>query len=170
MKDNRRVIPFKRKRSGKTNYKKRIAYLTSGMPRLVIRKSLNNIIVQIIVYEPKGDRVLASATSREIKKLGWNLAGSNTPASYLVGYIAGKKAVAAKITDAILDLGLYRPISGSKVYAALKGAVDAGLRVPHDESIIPKQDRLQGKHISEYRKIDVKKQFDEIMEKIKGKQ
>lgn len=168
MKNKRQVIPFRRKREGKTNYKKRIAYLTSGLPRLVIRRSLKNIFVQIIVYEPAGDRVVASANSNDIKKLGWKGAGSNIPCAYLVGFLAATKAKHAKVTEAIADLGLYQQIKGSKIYAALKGAVDAGLKVPLDESVVPNQDRLKGKHISEHRKTNVEKEFEETLSKIKG--
>lgn len=169
MKNKRQVIPFRRKRSGKTNYKKRIAYLTSGLPRLVIRKSLKNIIAQIIIYEPQGDKVIASATSNDIKKLGWTCGGSNLPAAYLVGFLAGIKAKEAKINEAIADLGLYQNVSGSKIYAAVKGAVDAGLKVPLDQSVVPKEDRLKGKHITQHRKIDAEKQFESVLSKIKGK-
>ena len=45
------VVPFKRKREGKTDYKKRLKLLSSSKPRLVIRKSLKNMTVQIIEYE-----------------------------------------------------------------------------------------------------------------------
>ena len=169
MKNKRRVIPFRRKREGKTNYKKRIAYLNSGMPRLVIRRSSKNMTAQIIIYDPKGDKVIASSNSVELKKLGWKLSGANTPASYLVGFLIGKKSVEKKIHEAILDLGLYQPRSGSKVYAALKGAVDSGLKVPYDEAVVPKQERIEGKHISDYKKTDVKKQFEEVLTKIKGR-
>ena len=160
-------MPFRRKKAGKTNYKKRIAYLTSGLPRLVIRKSLKNIIAQIVIYEPKGDKIVVSTSSADLKKNGWKLSGSNTPAAYLVGYLIGKKAKDAKVTKAILDLGFYDLIKGSKIYAAVKGAVDAGLDVPHDKKIFPSEDRISGKHISDYKKIDVKKQFDEVLSKLK---
>jgi len=169
MKDKRKVILFRRKREGKTNYKKRIAFLTSEKPRLVIRKSLKSFIAQIIIYEPKGDRVLTSACSAELKKLGWKFSGGNTSAAYLVGYLAGKKAKNAKITEAIADVGLYQPVKGSKLYAVLKGAVDSGLIVPHDESSIPKPERIKGKHIADYKKVDIEKNFDEVLSKIKGK-
>ena len=33
------VLPYRRKREGRTNYKKRLALLKSGQPRLVIRRS-----------------------------------------------------------------------------------------------------------------------------------
>jgi len=169
MKEKRKVMPFRRKREGKTNYKKRIAFLTSERPRLVIRKSLKSFIAQIIIYEPKGDKVLASACSAELKKFGWKFSGGNTPAAYLVGFLAGKKAKLAKIGDAIADVGLYQPIKGSKLYAVLKGAVDSGLNVPHDEASVPKIDRIKGKHIADYKKVDIEKNFDEVLSKIKGK-
>ncbi len=168
MKNKRQVIAFKRKRLGKTNYKKRIAYLTSSTPRLVIRKSLKNITAQIVAYEPQGDKILASASSEELKKLGWKMAGSNIPAGYLVGFLVGTKAKKSNIPSANADLGLYQPIKGSKLYAVVKGAVDAGLNVPHEDSIAPSAERLHGKHISDYKKIDVKKQVDEMITKIKG--
>ena len=169
MKNKRKVISYRRKREGKTNYKKRMNILSSGIPRLVIRKSLKNITAQIIGYEPKGDKVLACASSKEIMKLGWKFSGCNTPCAYLVGYLAGKKAKEKKINEAVLDLGLYQPIKGSKFYAALKGAVDAGLNIPHEESVIPKQERIKGKHIADYKKIEIEKAFDDILSKIKVK-
>ena len=41
----RKVIKYKRKRTGKTNYKKRLSILKSKKHRLVIRKSLNNTCI-----------------------------------------------------------------------------------------------------------------------------
>ncbi|HME86804.1 MAG TPA: 50S ribosomal protein L18 [Candidatus Nanoarchaeia archaeon] len=168
MKNKRQVIPFRRKRSGKTNYKKRIAYLTSGLPRLVIRRSLKSMTAQIVVYEPQGDKVLVAATSQELKKLGWTGAGSNIPASYLVGFLVGKKAIKAKVQKAIVDLGLYQPVKGSKIFGVLKGAVDAGLEVPHEASVVPSADRIQGKHIAAHRKTATEKNFADVLAKMKG--
>lgn len=171
MKNKRLVVPFRRKREGKTNYKKRIAYLTSDVPRLVIRRSLKNITAQIIQYEPQGDRVLAAATSEHIKKLGWKYSGNSIPACYLVGFLAGKKSKDAKINEANLDIGLYAPVKGSRLFAALKGALDAGLKVNHDVSVLPNPDRLKGKHIVAHRKLneqDFMKNFESVLVKIKG--
>ena len=39
---------------------------------------------------------------------------------------------------------------GNKIYACLKGVLDAGLNVPHSIEILPPEDRLSGKHIEEY--------------------
>ena len=67
-------MPFRRRREGKTNYKKRLKLLLSKKPRLVVRKSLKYIRAQIVEFDKKGDKTLASAFSRELKKLGWKYA------------------------------------------------------------------------------------------------
>lgn len=147
MKKRKSFIPYKRKLEGRTDYRKRLALLKSGMPRLVIRKSLNNITVQVINYETSGDRVIASAHSNELLKLGWKGRKRNLPAAYLVGLLCGKKAREKKTDKAILDMGLYTAVKGNVIFAALKGAVDAGLNVPHDAAVMPPEDRIRGKHI-----------------------
>ena len=43
------TVKFRRKREGKTDYKKRIKYISSGKTRIVIRVSNNNIKVQGIL-------------------------------------------------------------------------------------------------------------------------
>ena len=60
----------------------------------------------------------------------------------------GKAAIAAGHEEAILDIGLAAS-RGSRVYAALKGMLDAGLDLPHGESAIPDDERLDGAHINE---------------------
>ena len=60
---NTRSVPFRRKREGRTDYKKRLAMLKSGKARLVVRKTLKNIYAQIIKYDAKGDIIIASACS-----------------------------------------------------------------------------------------------------------
>ena len=156
-------MQFKRRRENKTNYRKRIALLKSDKTRLVIRRSLSNITVQFVNFLPKGDETIASATSAELKKLGWSRTG-NIPASYLTGLLAGKKAKDKKIDEAILDLGLNISTKGSRIYAALKGVLDSGIKVPHSEDILPSEDRIKGKHISE----DLEKQFEDVKNKIVG--
>lgn len=147
MKRRKRFIPFRRKLEGKTDYRKRLALLKSGKPRLVVRRSINNITVQIIMYETAGDKVLVSAHSRELLEFGWKGRRRNIPAAYLVGYICGIKAKKARIAEAIFDSGLYTTVKGSVVFAVLKGALDAGLNVPHSDVVLPPEDRIKGKHI-----------------------
>ncbi|RLG58710.1 MAG: 50S ribosomal protein L18, partial [Candidatus Hydrothermarchaeota archaeon] len=86
-------VPFRRRREGKTDYRKRLKLLLSGKPRIVVRKTLKHTIVQVIDFDIKGDRVLVSAHSNELKKYGWQANTGNLPASYLTGLLCGKKAL-----------------------------------------------------------------------------
>ena len=45
-----RAAAYRRKREGKTDYRKRLRLLLSGKPRLVIRRSLRDISAQVIEY------------------------------------------------------------------------------------------------------------------------
>ena len=165
-----RTVLQRRRREGKTNYKTRLKLLESGKPRLVVRKSLKNITAQIIAYKPAGDKIEVAVHSKELKNLGWTFSNNNLPAAYLVGLLVGKKALSKKVSNVILDLGLNTSTKGSKVYAVLKGVVDAGLNIPYSDSNLPSNDRIAGKHIELYRKVPVLKSFNDIKEKIlKGK-
>lgn len=160
-------LQFKRRRLGKTNYKKRLQLLTSGTPRLVVRKSLNYISAQIVTFDPKGDKTIVSANSRELKKIGWKFSCDNLPAAYLTGLAIGKVAVKNKITEAILDSGLYTMTKGSRIYAVVKGAIDAGLKVAIDTEVLPSEERISGKHITANEKFkDLPATFQKIKETI----
>jgi large subunit ribosomal protein L18 len=41
-----------------------------------------------------------------------------------------------------LDIGLHVPSKGTRVFAALKGVVDAGVEVPYSEDIVPDDERI----------------------------
>jgi len=169
MKTNKkRFVPYRRKLSGRTNYRKRLKMLVSGSSRLVVRTSNKHIMVQVVDYSENGDHVIITAKSSELKQLGWDLATSNLPAAYLTGLLAGQKAKAKKATEAIADLGLQTPAHGSRLYAAIKGAIDAGMKIPCDESVFPPEDRLKGKHIADYNKkaSGMLKSFDDVKSKI----
>lgn len=144
-------VEFRRKREGKTDYKKRLNLLLNEKPRLIIRKSLKNITIQIVEYNEKGDKILVSADSKELEKtFGWKAGRTNLPAAYLTGYLVGKKAVKKGVKGAILDIGLGKSVKGGRLYAALKGVLDAGLNVPCSEDIFPNEDALKGIHIVNY--------------------
>lgn len=160
MKKIKYTVRYRRRLKGKTNYKKRLRLLQSKKPRLVLRHSLNSVIAQIVGFMKEGDVVLASAHSRELKKLGWNFNGRNTSSAYLVGLIIGKKAVGKGIKEAVLDIGLKKAVKGSRLLACLKGAVDAGLNIKHAVDVLPKKERIQGKHIEDYaNKLKEKKEI-----------
>jgi large subunit ribosomal protein L18 len=143
-----RTIPHRRKRAARTDYKQRLKLLKGGSPRLVVRRSLRTINAQIIRYNPDGDEIIASANSKDLVKMGWKGYSANTPAAYLVGLLVGKRAMQKKVKEAILDLGLTA--KGSKIFATVKGAVDAGLNIPHNPEVLPNEDRIKGKHITDY--------------------
>ncbi len=148
--DSRYCTKFRRRREGKTDYHARKAFVLSGMPRLVTRTSIGNIIAQIIVAKPKGDEVLVSAHSRELVKYGWKAPRGNLSAAYLTGFLCGLKAKAHGVEGAILDIGLYPPTKGARVFAVLKGVLDAKIDVPHSESKLPDEKRVRGEHIAKY--------------------
>jgi len=152
-----RNVPFRRKREGKTDYRRRLRLLLSRKPRLVIRRSLNNTIAQIVEYSDTGDKVVASASTMELRKLGWKFSTGNTPAAYLTGLALGAKAKKKGVKHAVLDLGMQATTKGSRIYACLKGVVDSGMDIPHSKDILPTDDRVNGKHIVEYAKSS--KQF-----------
>jgi len=143
-------VPFRRRREGKTDYRKRMRMIISGKPRLVVRKTNKYIIAQLVEAKVEGDRVITSAHSSELKKYGWKASFSNTPAAYLTGLLIGLKSVKAGVKEAIIDIGLHRPVKGARVFAVLKGAVDAGLEIPHGEEKLPSEERIKGEHIANY--------------------
>ena len=145
-----RVQP-RRRREGKTDYRARKALVMSRKPRLVARSSIKNVSVQVVVAKQIGDEVLAAAHSRELKKYGWKAPGGNIPSAYLTGLLCGLKAKDAKVTEAVLDLGLVRPTKGSRSFAILSGALEAGLEIPHAEEKLMK-DRTKGDHVAKYAK------------------
>jgi large subunit ribosomal protein L18 len=146
-----RTILYRRKLAGKTNYLKRLGLLKSSMPRIVVRPSLKNITVQIISYTPTGDKIIASANSLQLKKLGWKASCSNLSAAYLTGLLAGRGAKGA-VKEAILDAGFIRLTKGNRMFAALKGVVDAGIVVPVGKEMFPLPARISGKHVEDYAK------------------
>ncbi len=155
-------VPFRRRRDGKTDYRKRLALLKSDSTRLVVRRSLNHIAVQLVNYIPQGDQVVFTQTSKVLKTMGWTYGTSNIPAAYLVGYLVGKEALKQGISNVVLDIGRIKPVKGSRVFATLKGAVDAGLEIPHGESVLPPEDRLFGRHIHEKVEEEVKNVISKI--------
>jgi large subunit ribosomal protein L18 len=147
-------VKYRRRREGKTDYQSRRTLATSGRPRLVVRPTLRNIYVQIIRSEPEGDYVEVSTNTYElVEKFGWLGGGENSSASYLLGLIVGYKAVSKGIKTSMLDMGLKRPTKGARIFAVVRGAVDAGLEVAHSEEVLPSDERIRGEHIASYAKV-----------------
>lgn len=145
-------LPFRRRREGRTNYGKRRKLVTSGIARFVIRPTNKHLGAQVIQAKPEGDFVLASAHSSELKEFGWKAPCGNMPAAYLTGLLAGRRAKANGVSKAILDIDLHTRGPGSRMFAAAKGALDAGLDIPHEEKVLPKAERIKGQHVGNYSK------------------
>jgi len=146
-------LPYRRRRSAKTDYAKRRRLVLSGLPRLVVRLANKHITVQLVEAQPTADSVLASAHSSELKEYSWKGAGGNVPAAYLTGTLAGYRAKVKGIEKAVLDLGTRPASTGARMFAAMSGAVDSGLRIPHRSDVLPTKERVRGEHIAAYAKI-----------------
>ena len=157
-------VPFRRRKVSKTDYRKRKRLLKSGLPRAIVRRSNLYVRVQFATFDMGGDLIVASAISKELDSLGWKHSKKNAPAAYLTGYLAGKRASKAGVDKAVLDIGLYNPTKDSRVFATLRGIVDAGVSVPHSEDILPDDDRIRGKNIDEKMGSD----FDKVLKKMEA--
>ena len=158
---------FRRRRTGETDYRRRMKLLRKGAPRAVVRVSNTQVSAQLAIYNSEGDEIVASATGDSlVGKYGWpeDMSKKSISAAYLVGFALGKSALAAGHEDAVLDIGLSASTPGARVFAAVKGMVDAGMDIPHGESVIPDDERISGSHIS----TDVSKAVDAAKAKIEG--
>jgi len=160
--------------------------------RLVVRISNSDITTQIIYAKIEGDHVLAAAYSHELPRYGMPVGLTNYSAAYATGLLLSRRLLTKlKLADkykgnqnvdgsdynveeladgprpfrAFLDVGLHRTTTGSKVFAAMKGACDGGLDVPHSETRFVGYDKegkalkaeilkkhIFGGHVAEYMK------------------
>merc|ERR1711968_79549 len=160
--------------------------------RLVVRFTNRDIIAQIVSAKIVGDEVLTSAYAHELQKFGMpgKLGLTNYAASYCTGLLVARRALTklgladkyagaeevdgnAFIVDemddgprpfkAVLDVGLKRTTTGSRLFGVMKGAADGGLLIPHNEKRFPGYDRaskeydpevhkshIMGEHVGEY--------------------
>jgi len=143
----------KRRREGKTDYRKRRGIILGKKPFLTVHVSNRYIYGQVIKPAANGDIALCSSSSRNLaKKYGWKGSTKNLPSAYLSGLLLGRKAKENKINEAIAYAGVSRFVHGSRLSAFLAGAKDGGLQIEFDKEIIPEKDRLNGKHIADYAK------------------
>ncbi len=143
-------VPMRRRREVRTDYHQRLRLLKSGRPRLVARKSNRHLRAQLIMAGPHGDETVAGATSDDLSEFGWEAPTGNLPSAYLTGLLAGVRAIEAGVEEAVLDIGLHEPVPGSKMFAIQEGAIDAGVEIPHNDSVLPDWSRNRGEHIAEY--------------------
>ena len=94
-------VRFRRRREGKTSYKKRLALAKSELPKLVVRRSNKYLIAQIVNYTENGDTTVAQFNSHSLKSKGWKHSCTNIPAGYLTGLAIASAAKKAKVAEAI---------------------------------------------------------------------
>ena len=170
---------MRRRRESRTDYHQRLRLLKSGKPRLVARVSNRHVRAQLITPGPDGDETHAAASSEELGEYGWDAPTGNLPSAYLTGYLAGIRALDAGLTEAVLDIGLNTATPGNKVFAVQEGAIDAGLSIPHSESVLADWSRNRGEHIAEYAEqldeplyggdfdaTELPEHFDEVRERL----
>merc|ERR1712072_657581 len=161
--------------------------------RFVVRFTNKDIICQVVSSKITGDVTHCAAYTSELKRYGLPVGLTNYSAAYCVGLLCarrlltkfnladnfqGTEEVTAEFEDcfvhgndedgpnafkALLDVGLKRTTLGSKIFAAMKGAFDGGLEIPHSEkkfygydpdekeySAEANRDRILGDHVATY--------------------
>ena len=154
----------RRKREHKTDYLNRIKLLKSGKPRVIFRKTNRYILAQYVTSKEAQDKVEINVSSKNLLKYGWPEANigslKSISASYLTGFLIGKKITKDSLEKPIVDFGMIRTIHKTKVFAFLRGLVDAGIDINCKEEAFPKQERIKGENLKS------KIPFDEIKSKI----
>jgi large subunit ribosomal protein L18 len=159
----------RRKLENKTDYKIRTNLLKSEKPRIIFRKTDRYIIAQYIKSEESKDKVIFGITSKDLINYGWpkEFSGSlkSITASYLTGYLFGKKIKEKKLEEGIVDLGMTRRIHKSKPFAFIKGLIDMGVKIECKKDAFPEDSRIRGENLKE----NFSKYFENIKLKIENK-
>ncbi|KAG9391051.1 Ribosomal protein L18/L5 [Carpediemonas membranifera] len=169
--------------------------------RFVVRRTAKDIICQIIYSKINGDCVLSAAYSHELPRYGMKLGLTNYAAAYCTGLLLARRTLQKVGLDAdytgvtevtgeeyhveaegdrrpfraFMDVGLTRTTTGNRMFAALKGAVDGGLDIPHSTKRFAgneegqydaetHRERIMGGHIAEYMN-ELKEENPEAYEK-----
>merc|ERR1712110_1365632 len=178
--------------------------------RFVVRFSNKDIICQVVSSKIVGDVCHAAAYASELKRYGLQVGLTNYSAAYCVGLLCARRLltkygladkfegtpeVTAEFEDcfvhgndedgpnafkALLDVGLKRTTLGSKIFAAMKGAFDGGLEIPHSEKKFygydadekeydaeAHRERILGGHVSTYMETLQEEEPEEFEEKFK---
>ena len=152
-KGSRYIVPYRRLRERRTDYRHRKELLKSGKSLFIVRRSGKYITISISSPSIGGDKTIFSITSKDLaKKYKW-IGLKNIPAAYLTGLLAGKKALETGIREAIVNLGVAWTKKASIPFAAAMGARDAGLNIPLGEDILVEESRIRGEHIANYAKL-----------------
>ncbi|HZW56364.1 MAG TPA: 50S ribosomal protein L18 [Nitrososphaerales archaeon] len=151
MKQARYVHIFRRRREGKTDYRKRRGVVVSKRPFLSVRISGKYIYGQVLKPTAQGDITLCAVSSRDLtEKFGWKGSPKSIPGAYLTGYQLGNLAKQKGVEGAVVYTGVGRFVHGSRIASLIAGVKDAGLEMEIDEESLPDEKRMKGEHISSY--------------------
>jgi large subunit ribosomal protein L5e len=158
--------------------------------RFVVRITNADVVCQIAYAKIVGDVILAAAYAHELTNYGLPVGHTNYAGCYATGLLLARRLLhklkldtkyqgkvkadgevynVEELADgpgpfrALLDVGLARTTTGARIFAALKGAVDGGLEIPHSENRFRGYDAsakkydpaaargyILGAHVSEY--------------------
>jgi large subunit ribosomal protein L5e len=161
--------------------------------RMIVRFTNKDIICQIAYARIEGDVIVGAAYSHELPRYGVKVGLTNYAAAYCTGLLLGRRILEKFKLDTIyqgqtevtgeqfqvesvdgqpgafrcfLDVGLARTTTGARIFGALKGAVDAGLDIPHGVKRFPGYDgeskefhadvhrkHILGQHIADYMRL-----------------
>merc|ERR1712196_690840 len=178
--------------------------------RFVVRFTNKDIICQVVSSKIKGDVCHTAAYAHELPRYGVKVGLTNYSAAYCVGLLCARRLlkkynlddkfegtpeVTAEFEDAfvhgndedgpsafhaLLDVGLKSTTLGSKIFAAMKGAFDGGLEIPHTEKKFygydpeekeydagENRERILGGHVATYMNSLEEEEPEEFAEKFK---
>jgi len=126
--------------------------------RFVVRFTNKDIVCQLVYSKIVGDVVVAAAYAHELPRYGIKAGLTNYAAAYATGLLLarrhlknigldskyegkveadGEEYLVEELEDgprpfyALLDVGLKRTSTGARIFAAMKGAIDGGIEIPH---------------------------------------
>lgn len=161
--------------------------------RMIVRFTNKDIVCQIAYARIEGDVIVCAAYAHELPKYGIKVGLTNYSAAYCTGLLLGRRILKKFNLDGVyagveevtgeqyqvesldgqpgafrcyLDVGLARTTTGARVFGALKGAVDAGLDIPHGVKRFPGYDseskefhadvhrkHILGQHVADYMRL-----------------
>ncbi len=124
--------------------------MISKRPRVVVRKSGRDLTIQLVQHGAAGDTTIAAARALDLRNLGYKGGTGNIPAAYLTGFLFANRARAAGYSNGVLDMGLNANSRGSRIYAAVMGALEGGFDIPFDRKPLPAPERTRGEHIAAF--------------------
>jgi len=144
-------INKRRRRESKTDYLKRLKILKGNFPRIVFRKTNKYVFAQYVTSREAQDKIEFGIDSKKLLEYGWPKEASGSlksiTASYFLGLLTGEKIIEKKLKIPIIDFGMIRAVPKSKIYAFLKGLIDAGIKMKCKEEVFPGEERIKGKHM-----------------------